>query len=127
MKFTSLIPMLYTKEVKDTIDFYIRILGFQLDEYNEDWGWASLHRDDVAIMIASPNEHIAFDKPTFTGSFYIQTDDVDYWWEQLKHKVNLCYGVDNFEYGMREFAFYDNNGYLLQMGRPIEDQDNQSL
>ena len=71
-------------------------------------------------MIAKPNEHTPFDKPVFTGSLYINADDVDYWWERLKDQVRLCYDIDNFEYKMREFAFYDNNGYLLQYGSPIE-------
>jgi hypothetical protein len=26
------------------------------------------------------------------------------------------YTIENFEYGMREFAIYDNNGYMLQFG-----------
>lgn len=120
MKLTYLRPMIWTNEMKETIDFYTRILGFTLGEYNEEWGWASLQLDEVGIMIAKPNEHTPFDIPVFTGSLYINTDDVDYWWERLKDQVRLCYDIDNFEYKMREFAFYDNNGYLLQYGSPIE-------
>ena len=26
-------------------------------------------------------------------------------------------------YGMREFGIYDNNGYLLQFGSPLDDAD----
>jgi len=36
---------------------------------------------------------------------------------RLKDKVRVCYPLENFEYGMREFAIYDNNGYLLQFGQ----------
>jgi catechol 2,3-dioxygenase-like lactoylglutathione lyase family enzyme len=114
--------MICTNEIKESIDFYTHILGFTLGEYNEDWGWASLHLDEVGIMIAKPNEHTPFDKPCYTGTFYINTDDVDYWWDKLKDKVKLCYDIDNFEFGMREFAFYDNNGYLIQYGTEIEKQ-----
>ena len=118
-RLTYLSPMLYTRELKATIDFYKNILGFTCDEFNEDWGWANLHRDEVQIMICLPNPHLAFDKPTFTGSFYISVDDVDAEWEKLKDKTKVCYPIEDFEYGMREFAVYDNNGYLLQFGKEI--------
>jgi uncharacterized glyoxalase superfamily protein PhnB len=86
---------------------------------NEDWGWASLFIDDVWLMLARPNEHTPYDKIGFTGSFYYNTDDVDALWDKLKDKVNVCYSIENFHYGMREFAVYDNNGYLLQFGQEI--------
>jgi uncharacterized glyoxalase superfamily protein PhnB len=57
--------------------------------------------------------------PLFTGSLYFRTDDVDGLWQRLKDKARICYPIDNFEYGMREFAIYDNNGYLLQFGQPL--------
>jgi hypothetical protein len=27
--------------------------------------------------------------------------------------------MEDFHYGMREFAIFDNNGYLLQFGQPL--------
>ena len=38
---------------------------------------------------------------------------------ELKDKARISYEIDNFPYGMREFAVYDNNGYLLQFGQEI--------
>ncbi len=55
----------------------------------------------------------------FTGSFYINTEDADEIWNSLKGKMKICYTIENFEYGMREFAIYDNNGYILQFGQEI--------
>ncbi|MEP6789357.1 MAG: VOC family protein, partial [Acidobacteriota bacterium] len=75
--------------------------------------------DDVAIMFAKPNEHTPYDKIGFTGSFYFNTDDVDALWEKLKDKAGVCYGIEDFYYGMREFAVCDSNGYLLQFGQEI--------
>ena len=43
--------------------------------------------------------------------------DVDALWERLKDVVRVCYPIEDFEYGMREFGIYDNNGYLLQFGQ----------
>ena len=119
MKITELRPMLWTENLQETIDFYTEILGFTCGETNEDWGWATLWTGDTAIMLARPNRHTPFEKPVFTGSLYFTTDDVEAYWTQLKDKANVAYGIENFEYGMREFAVYDNNGYLLQFGQEI--------
>jgi len=119
MKITQLRPILWTEDIPGTIDFYTNTLNFTCDEYNEGWGWASLSLDGVGIMLAGPNAHTAYDKIGFTGSFYFSTDDVDALWQQLKDKARVCYGIENFDHGMREFAIYDNNGYLLQFGQEI--------
>jgi uncharacterized glyoxalase superfamily protein PhnB len=46
-------------------------------------------------------------------------DDVDGLWEKLKGSSYIFYGLENFDYGMREFAIKDNNGYMLQFGTQI--------
>lgn len=117
MKYTDLRPIIWTDKLEETIEFYLSVLGFSLDEKNEEWGWASLSKDTVGIMLAKPNPHMPFDKPIFTGSFYFNTDDVDTLWETLKTKAKVCYEIETFEWEMREFAIYDNNGYILQFGQ----------
>ena len=119
MTFTELRPMLWSDKLAETIDFYTKVLDFTCSERNEEWGWASLHKDNVEIMVARPNEHIPFDKPTFTGSFYIRTNNVDELWKNVKEKARIVYDLENFAWQMREFAIYDNNGYLLQFGQEI--------
>ena len=119
MKLTELRPMLWTEDLKGSVDFYVNVLGFTCDEISEEWGWASLSKDDVALMLARPNQHTPYEKIGFSGSFYFNTDDVDALWSDLKDKARVCYGIEDFYYGMREFAIYDNNGYLLQFGQPV--------
>ena len=46
--------------------------------------------------------------------------------DELKDKARVCHDIENFQCGMREFAIYDNNGYLLQFGKPIEGDDRNS-
>jgi len=122
MKITGLRPMMWTEDLSATIDFYVEKLGFTCRELNEKWGWASLNLDEAWIMLTRPNEHTAYEKIGFTGSFYFNTDDVDTLWNELKDKVRVCYSIENFHHGMREFAIYDNNGYLLQFGQEIKQQ-----
>lgn len=120
MKLLGLAPMLWTKHLNLTIGFYTNILKFKCDELNEEIGWASLSRDNVQVMLAVPKQHPDFKQPHMTGSVYIHTDDVDKLWKELKDIVEVVYPLDNFEYGMREFAISDNNGYTLQFGQEID-------
>ena len=119
MTLHKLTPMLYTRDLRVTADFYRDVLGFTCDAIDEEVGWASLSRDGVAVMLALPNAHLPFEKPHFTGSFYFRCDDVDELWQQLRHSANVCYPIENFDYGMREFAIFDNNGYVLQFGQEL--------
>lgn len=111
--------MLYTEALEETVRFYCATLGFECANNNPDLGWASVKKDEIEIMFCLPNAHISFEKPTFTGSIYITTGDVNAIWNAVKDGAKVCYPIEDFDYGMREFAIYDNNGYLLQFGQPI--------
>ena len=116
-KLKEIRPMFWTKQLKETIEFYTKVLGFTCGAQSDDWGWAAVHRDDIEVMFAIPNEHTPFVIPVFSGSIYINVEDVESLWLEYKDKCKICYPIETFEYGMREFAIYDNNGYLLQFGQ----------
>ncbi len=120
MQYKNLRPMLWTRQFQETLTFYTQVLGFSCGERNDEWGWASIHRDGVDLMIAYPPEQTPFEHPHFTGSFYIQTDEVDALWTKLKNKVKIVYDIGTFEWDMREFGIYDNNGYIIQFGQDIK-------
>jgi hypothetical protein len=120
MKLLGLAPMLWTKHLNLTVGFYTNILKFSCDELNEKLGFASLSRDNVQIMLVVPKQHPEFKETQFTGSIYINTDDVEKIWNELKDKAEVVYPIDNFEHGMREFAIYDCNRYTIQFGQEID-------
>lgn len=115
-----MIPMIWTGDLNQTVTFYVERLGFTCGEKNEEWGWASLHRDQCEVMVARPNAHAQFEKPVFTGSFYVRTDAVENLWEEVKDTVDVCYELETFDWGMKEFAIFDNNGYVIQFGQEME-------
>ncbi|BAP32225.1 glyoxalase [Chryseobacterium sp. StRB126] len=119
-RFTGLRPILWTENLDETIGFYVHILGFELLNRNDEWHWASLRKDNVYIMLALPNEHENNVAVGFSGSFYFNVDKVDELWEDLKTKAKICYEIETFEWRMREFAVYDNNGYILQFSEPMD-------
>lgn len=119
MKLLALSPILWTKHLQLTVGYYTTVLGFACEDIKEEIGWASLIKDNVQIMIAVPSQHTEFKASQMTGSIYIRTDDVEKLWAELKDKTDICYPIDNFETGMREFAIFDNNRYIIQFGQEI--------
>jgi len=120
MRVDSLTPMLRTWDLPGTIEFYKRVLGFECEPYEPDWNWACLTVGPVSLMFSGPNEHEGDVAPALTGSLYFRIKDVDALWSSLKDQARVCYPLETFTYGMREFAIYDNNGYLLQFGEPVD-------
>ena len=119
MSLHRLTPMLRTWDLRASIAFYTGVLGFACESADEDRGWALLRRDQADIMLSAPNQHMGDTAPIFSGSLYLHCDDVDALWQQLLDRARVCYPLADFDYGMREFAIYDNNGYLLQFGQPL--------
>jgi uncharacterized glyoxalase superfamily protein PhnB len=118
MPFNNLTPMLEVENMDETIVFYETILDFKcLERHNDEW--AMVQKDDVSIMFSDRFFTQDYPSTYMTGSLYIHTDDIDVIWQILKDKVHICYPIENFDYGMREFAIYDNNGYRLQFGQEI--------
>lgn len=122
MKLTSLRPMLESRNLETTIEFYTGTLGFTVGDILQDGettSWCSLYRDGVSIMFCSPNTHMNYGGILLTGSIYFNVEEVDRIWEDLKDKCSVLYNLENFNYGMREFGIKDNNGYVLSFGEPV--------
>ncbi len=122
MKLTCLTPMLETENLLETVQFYTDILGFECASVYPDKTdpiWACMRKDRVEIMFTERNAHSTIPKPTMTGSLYIHPDNVDEIWELLKNKAVIEYPIEDFDYGMREFAIRDCNGYLVKFGQEI--------
>src|ERR1700757_4788307 len=105
MRLENVRPMLMVKHIEETITFYSSVLGFECSNRMEHW--AALRKDDVELMITLPHAHGPFKEPTFTGSLYFNTNNVDAIWELVKDKARVVYPIENFFYGMREFAICD--------------------
>jgi uncharacterized glyoxalase superfamily protein PhnB len=120
MYLKQIIPLLWVDDVRATIDYYVATYGFDEANYREDLGWGVVEKHDIQIMFSRPIANMPYERPIFTGSLYLRTDGVDAWWSFLKDRATIVYPVENFEYGMREFAIRDCNGYILQIGEAIE-------
>jgi len=125
-KLECLSPILWVKNLEETISFYKEVLGFTSASHFPNF--ATLTRDDIQIMIIVPNaENIDCEnddqpfviKPQFTGSIYIFMKEVDSLWNEVKDKAKLKEPIGDREYLMRDFSIYDNNGYEIVFGEDI--------
>ena len=126
LKFLS--PVLFTKDLGQTILFYETILGFKAQ--SEFPNFVSLTRDDVNIMFVLPTQESEelkdpgdreefFSNPRLTGNIFIFTDQVDQVWNSVKDKVTIKSPIADRKYLMRDFSILDNNGYELVFGEDI--------
>jgi len=125
MQLKSLTPMLRKWDLRASITFYTEVLGFECESLSEEWGWASLRRDGVSIMLAGPNEHEGDKAPAFTGLLYFPHRRRGRPLATAERQDARMLSDRDFEYGMREFAIYDNNGYMLQFGHHCQPRPNQ--
>lgn len=115
-----LTPMLATRNFTETIDFYTRVLGFQLQGTLESEGqtsWCSLRRDSVWLMFTGP---LGADKiPQMTGDLYFYPSNVQDLWQEIKDKAEVICPLEETDYNMLEFVIKDNNGYVLRFGKEL--------
>jgi len=127
MKLHKLSPILWTKDLDETISFYKNVLGFESKSNFPDF--VSLTRGEVEIMFIVPQDEPEdckepgseefFPKSVLTGSLFIVTDKVDEYWENVKDRATIKSALADREYWMRDFSILDNNGYELVFGQDI--------
>src|SRR5688500_16602715 len=111
-----ILPCLLVADMRPALEFYVEELGFTQTGY---FPAASnpirteVRRDDVAIILFSEALHSSADRPSFTGALYIYPESVDRLADELRGKVPLEWEPHDTEFGTREFAIRDPNGYLL--------------
>lgn len=132
MQLKHLSPILWTKNLEESITFYTQVLGFTSQSNFPNF--TSLSRDAVEIMMIVPTDpeecdeagisQPFFAQPKLTGSIFIVTENVDDLWEQVKGKATILSPIADREYMMRDFSIADNNGYELVFGEDISRQGN---
>ncbi len=124
----KLAPILWTKNLRETISFYENVPGFRGHSNFPDF--VTLIKDEVEIMFVVPrdepddckepgNKEEFFPQPVLTGSIYIFMHEVEKFWNVVKDKARIKSAIDDREYLMRDFSIIDNNGYELVFGEDI--------
>lgn len=132
-KFKKLTPDLMVLDIAQSVDFYVDKLGFILDmavpenknaieqtlSPNKKYVYAMVHKDEAFLMfmrkdVYSADVNALADLPIgASASFYIDVDDIEEIYADLKDKVEIVKDISTTWYGMTEFYIHDNSGYIL--------------
>jgi uncharacterized glyoxalase superfamily protein PhnB len=120
-------PLLATRNMKATIDFYQNILGFTLGMVFPDTGhaeYADLSKDGMSFMFV-PAKNLGINRAARLGTgvnLYMQIDgDIDKYYSELKKKgIKIISDIKDEPFGIRDFTVEDINGYRLTFNRPAK-------
>ena len=110
------LPCLLVADMRQSLEFYIEKLGFTQTGYfpiESAPVRTEVRRDDVAIILFTESLYAVGDSPAFTGALYIFPESVDRLANELRGNVKLEWEPHDTDFGTREFAVRDPNGYLL--------------
>lgn len=118
---TRLVPSLLVKDLTETLQFYERVLGFRVTgRYSDDRcpPWAEVNRDGIALQFYVDPPHGTPTSPVMSGTLYFYPDSVTALADEFSGRVQFEWGPEVMDYGMREFAVRDPNGYYLAFTEP---------
>ncbi|WFB05831.1 VOC family protein [Streptomyces sp. LX-29] len=126
MKLTGFYPVIGTARLKESHDFYTRLLGFETT-FAADW-YVSLRRP------GEPSYELALIDPTHPTLpeghrvpargllLNFEVEDVDAEWDRLVVREGLTphLALRSEDFGQRHFIVADPNGILIDVITPIE-------
>ena len=114
MKMSRLIPMLPVKSMPKSAAFYQK-LGFDIEDRNDDWGWAMLKFGDCRLMV---DQSINIDRDSVRQNvLYLYPEDiVEYHAFVRKNGLEVSELNVTF-YGMTEFRLDDPDGNRFWIGQ----------
>jgi catechol 2,3-dioxygenase-like lactoylglutathione lyase family enzyme len=115
MKMTRLIPMLPVRSMPVSVDFYCKMLGFEIETRNDDWGWAMLRFDECRLML---DQSINANPDTPRDSIvYLYPDDIVQYHAQVRKNGLTVPALNVTFYGLTEFRIVDPDGNRLWIGQ----------
>lgn len=110
------LPCLQVADMRRSLEFYLEVLQFTQTGYypiESEPLRTEVRRDDVAIILYTEAIHGRDLSPTFTGALYIFPKDIDPLADELRGRVAFAWGPQETEFGIREFAIRDPDGYTI--------------
>lgn len=125
MNLTSFYPVICTSRLKESHDFYTRLMGFETT-FEADW-YVSLRRPGTPAYELALLDH---DHPTLPAPYRhparglllnFEVSDVDAEWERLVVGEGLRAELElrSEDFGQRHFIVADPNGVLIDVITPI--------
>jgi catechol 2,3-dioxygenase-like lactoylglutathione lyase family enzyme len=118
-------PIPFVRDIAAARDFWRDVVGLSVKADHGDFvlfeGGFALH-DGAALthtvfgVSRLPSEHFGSE----TVLFYFEDDDVDAAFVRIAPHVTIIHPVQRQPWGQRVFRFRDPEGYLIEIGEPME-------
>jgi catechol 2,3-dioxygenase-like lactoylglutathione lyase family enzyme len=113
---TRILPCLLVSDIRRTLDFYVEVLGFVQTGYFPIESHpirTEVRRDGVAIIFFTESVRGLAESPAQSGLLYVFPESVEALAKELRGKVPFLWGPEETEFGVREFAIRDPDGYVI--------------
>lgn len=115
--FNAATPMIHVPDVRATAAWYETIGFTLLDSFSEggdEWSFAMLSAGNSRIMLNQGGRPGTGERRDV--DLYVDTERVDELFASLRDRVQVVAGLDDTDYGMREFIIRDPNGFWITFG-----------
>ena len=128
----TLVPNMAVKSIDETVRYYKEHFGFELQmavdakkdgfdtelKEGKEYIWAMIVNGGVSLMlqsVGSLQEDVGsfFENIGASLTLYVDVEDADSLYTQIKDEVQIYKEIDTTWYGQREFYVKDINGYIL--------------
>jgi catechol 2,3-dioxygenase-like lactoylglutathione lyase family enzyme len=115
------LPCFLVSNMRRALDFYVDVLGFTQTGYypiESEPIRTEVRRDGIAIILYTEGWRGSDSEPAFSGGLYIFPKNVMQLADELRGKVPFAWGPHETDFGTREFAVRDPDGYTLMFTEP---------
>jgi len=118
-RLSSVAPILSVLDVPAALDWYQRVLGFEVAwTWGEPVGLASVCRDAVELMLGKRGESGA----PGPSQVYVRLTGVNAYYEQLRAAgATIRVDIEDRVYGLRDFSVTDPSGNRIDVGEVLEE------
>jgi hypothetical protein len=107
----KLVLSLLARNLTETRSFY-ETIGFRHCGGDDAAGWIELSFGGAVLQFYRDPPIGTLPAPSLSGTIYVHVEDIDALSGSISKHVPLEWGPETMDYGMREVAVRDPNGYL---------------
>ena len=125
MKFKDSVPVISNADIRSTIEWYARVLGFREHfVFGDTPVYAGLERDGVLLYVTHDPEMTSILRTTVSHpDIFLWVEGVDEAFaEHLSRGARIVEAVQDRAWDARQYVIEDPNGYWLKIAEPIDEK-----
>jgi catechol 2,3-dioxygenase-like lactoylglutathione lyase family enzyme len=125
MRFKDSVPVIATADVRATIDWYVRVLGFREHfVFGDPPVYAGLERDSVLLYVTHDRKMASALKASGSHpDVFLWVEGVDEAFvEHRARGAKIVEAVADRVWDARQYVLEDSNGYRLKIAEPLDEK-----